>query len=129
VVGLAVASDGLLRWQKKGVVFEGGGPDGNTYIHTNTYIFMNPKVFIWLPILSGIYIYKLFAAASLSTPSNQTSIFMNHTYIHAYIHRYIHTYQYIHTIIHTIIAFDGGGVSRRHVVSLPDGSYRMFYEG
>ena len=41
MVGLAVASDGLLRWQKKGVVFEGGGPEGkcvitlcHTYIHT-----------------------------------------------------------------------------------------------
>jgi hypothetical protein len=40
VVGLAVASDGLLRWQKKGIVFEGGGPDGNTFMHTyiHTYI-------------------------------------------------------------------------------------------
>ena len=44
VVGLAVASDGLLRWQKKGIVFEGGGPDGNKFMHTYIYTYMDTYV-------------------------------------------------------------------------------------
>ena len=56
VVGLAVASDGLLRWQKKGIVFEGGGPDGNTHMHTYIHAYIRFKALLPRPLLECVCI-------------------------------------------------------------------------
>ena len=90
MVGLAVAADGLLRWQKKGVVFEGGGSDGKLYnMHTYIHTYILKTVHTFYDLIFATYISRgKFFAAYIHTYINAWTCNYSIHYIHSFRRRW-----------------------------------------